>query len=234
LHRAAATLAAALSDTARATRDIAWQDGLDLLATIAGLKPLCRIGHGFAEPGWSEALRRVAAESALPVLEAAPWFPAAEPGVLPDWYVAAAARRRAAPVIYICGDEATRQRAAALSSRGRVAVADEAALLGYPPCCVAQHHRRALAFERLVSEMIERVAHGDRGHRTRLVEAGIEPLPATDDEWRRHASLTAINPSPGTSVNMCDACAADPASEAASLSRRYRHLAAAVFYPPRT
>lgn len=50
LHRAAATLAAALSDTARATRDIAWQDGLDLLATIAGLKPLCRIGRGFAEP----------------------------------------------------------------------------------------------------------------------------------------------------------------------------------------
>lgn len=218
----------------RETRDTAWQDGLDLLATIAGLKPLCLIGRGFAEPQWSAALRRVVATAALPMLEAAPWFPEAEPGFFPDWYVAAAARRSAAPVLYICGDEATRQRAAALSSRRRVAAAAEAALLGYPICCVVQHHRRALAFERLVIDMIARVAQGDAARMARLVEAGIEPLPATQEEWRRHESITAITPSHCTAVNMCDACTADPKSVAASLSRRYEWLAAAAFYPSRT
>jgi hypothetical protein len=194
LQMAAAALAPALSGMARETREVAWQDGLDLLATIAGLKPVCLIGRGFADAERSAVLRRVAGDAALPVLEAAPWFAEAEPGFFPD----------------------------------------EAALLGYPLCCVAQHHYRALAFERLAIEMLERLAQGDRGRVARLIEAGVEPLPATEEEWRRFESLTAIHPSPSTSVNPCDACTADPASAAAALSRRYDRLAAAAGYPPRT
>ena len=234
LQAAAAALAPVLSGLPRSARGAGWQDGLDLLATIAGLKPVCLVGRGFADAAWGAALHRVAAEAGLPVLEAAPWFPSAEPGFLPDWYVAAAARRRASPVTYLCRDAATRDSAAVLSAQGRVAPADEAALLGYPLCCVEQHHRRALEFERLVAEMIERLAHGDRAHMARLAEAGVEPLPATEEEWQRHESLAAVHPSRGTSVNPCDACAADPASAATQLAHRYARLAATAGYPPRT
>ncbi len=231
LSEAAAALAPVLSGMVREARAFAWQDGLDLLATIAGLKPLCLVGRGFHERGWTAALLHVAVTASLSVLEAAPWFPEAEPDFFPDWYVAASARRSAAPVTYICRDDATRLRAASLSSRGRVSDADEAAMLGYPLCCVAQHHQRTLAFERIVIEMVQRVTQGDRERMARLVEAGTEPLPATQEEWQRHANFTAITPSPSTSVNMCDACAADRMSPAASLSRRYADLAAASGYP---
>ena len=234
LQTAAAALVPALSCVPHETRDVAWQDGLDLLATIAGMKPVCLIGRGFADPAWHAALRRVADDTGLPALEAAPWFPAAEPGFLPDWYAAASARRNAAPVIYICRDDTTRERAAALSAEGRIAAADEAALLGYPLCCVAQHHERALGFERLAAAMLERLAGGDRARMERLAEAGVEPLPATDAEWQQYARLMAIHPSSGTSVNPCDACAADPASAAARLAQRYHRLAVAAGYPPRT
>jgi hypothetical protein len=233
LLAAGAVLSAALAGVARETRHVAWQDGLDLLATIGGLKPVCLVARGFADPAWSAALRAVASEAGLCALEAAPWFPAAEAGLLPDWYLTAAARRRAAPVTYLCRDDETRQRIVALSTQGRVTAADEAALLGYPPCCVAQHHRQALGFEQLVIAMIARVARADEAHMSRLVAARIEPLPATDDEWRRYEYLTAIRPSPGTSVNMCDACAADAASPAAILSQRYASLAAHAGYAPR-
>jgi len=228
---AAAALSRALAGVAPAQRDAARQEGLDLVATIAGLKPLCLAGRGVADVDWHAALRRVAAEAGLCLLEAAPWFPADPSGTLPDWYVAATARRGAATVAYLCRDDAVRRRAAALSAEGRVAAADEAALLGYPVCCVAQHHRRALAFERLRIELLERIAQGDRERMARLVAAGIEPLPTSEADWRRQARLTAIAPAPATSVNMCDACATDPESAAARLSRRYRALAAAAAYP---
>lgn len=231
--RTAASLVPVLACVPHETRDVAWQDGLDLLATIAGMKPVCLIGRGFVDPAWHAALRRVAHDAGLPVLDAAPWFPAAEPGVLPDWYATASARRHAARVTYICRDDAMRERAAALSARGRIAAADEAELLGYPLCCVLQRHERALGFERLVAAMIERLARGDRPHMERLAVAGVEPLPATEEEWQRYARLTSIHPSSGTSFTPCDACALDSASAAAQLGHRYHRLAAAAGYPSR-
>jgi hypothetical protein len=225
---------AALAGVADETRQAAWQDGLDLLATLAGLKPLCLIGRGFVDPAWHTSLCRVAAAFGIDALEAVHLLPAAAPGFFPAWYVAAAARRRVAPATYLCRDDAMRGRAAALASQQRVASEDEAALLGYPPCCVAQHHRQALAFETLVFDMTARLAQGDAEKMARLVEAGVEPLFATADEWRRYERVTVVRPAPYTSVNMCDACAADPASPAAVLSRRYQQLAADVGYAPRT
>jgi hypothetical protein len=204
-----------------ATRAPPWavtQDGRDLLALFAGIKPVCLLGRGEAA---SASLLRVAADAALPMVEGAPLAPAGE---LPDWYLAAWARRRQPAVIYVCRDDATAQRAA-LAAQGRVSAADEAALLGYPLCCVAQHHRQALALERLIAAMTERMAEGDQARMARLIATGAEPLPSTAAEWACYERLTAIAPAPFTSVNMCDACVAAADSPARRLSRRYRALA---------
>ncbi len=143
LRDAAAVLAQAVARRPAELRTTAAQDGLDLLAVIAGLKPLCLAGRGGAcDAEFRMALVETAAASSLPVLEAAPWEPQAAPGCLPDWYLAATARRRGTlRVVYFCRDAGVRDAAAALAAQGRVAAAEEAALLGYPPCCVAQHHR---------------------------------------------------------------------------------------------
>lgn len=229
---AAASLVAALARLPRAARATAWQDGLDLLALAAGLKPVCLVGRGLAEAGWMADMRRIAALNDLPAVDAAPWQPLPGPGCLPAWYLDGTARRRAAPpVLYICRDATAACDVVALSARGRVAAAAEAALLGYPPCCVAQHHRQALGLERLIAELVLRRAAGDAGRAAQLVAAGVAPLPASPDEWRRWQALTAIAPAPSTSVNMCDACAADPDGPAAALARRYDALAVAAAYP---
>src|ERR1700689_3035920 len=87
------------------------QDGRDLLALFAGIKPVCLLGRGEAA---SAALLRVAADAALPVVEGAARGPAAG---LPDWYLAAGGRRRQPAVIYVCRDDATAQRAATLAAQ---------------------------------------------------------------------------------------------------------------------
>jgi hypothetical protein len=207
-------------ESTRAPSWAATQDGRDLLALLAGIKPVCLLGRGKAA---NAALLQVAREALLPMVEGASLAPA---GALPDWYFAACSRRRQPAVIYVCRDVATAQLAAALAAQGRVAAADEAALLGYPLCCVEQHHRQALALERLIAAVTERLAGGDRARMARLIATGVEPLPSTAAEWACYERLTAIAPAPFTSVNMCDACAADGDSPARRLSRRYRALAA--------
>ncbi|HUZ73998.1 MAG TPA: hypothetical protein VMU87_13525 [Stellaceae bacterium] len=235
LLRSAAALAAAVARLPVSLRATAAQDGLDLLAVLAGLKPLCLAGRGGAfDAEFRAALVAAAAAASLPVLEAAPWEPQAAPGVLPDWYRAATAQRCAKMrVLYLCRDVGIRDAAAALSAQGRVAAADEAALLGYPLCCVVQHHRQALGLEQLTIAMTARVAQGDPDRMARLIEAGVEPLPASAEEWRDYRRLTAIAPAPATSVNMCAACAGDDASPAAALARSHAALAAATAYPLR-
>jgi hypothetical protein len=235
LRRVAAALGEAVARLPAPQQAAASQDGLDLLAVIAGLKPLCLAGRGGAfDPGFRAALVAAAGSASLSVLEAAPWQPLAPPGALPDWYCDATARRGARmTVLYLCRDAALRAAASALSARGRVGAADEAALLGYPLCCVAQHHRQAIGFEQLVIAMTQRVARGDARQGARLIAAGVVSLPQTDAEWRDYRRLTAIAPAAPTSVNMCDACAGDANGPAAALARAYAALAAEAHYPLR-
>src|ERR1700689_2682266 len=112
----------------------AWQDGLALLAVVAGLKPVCLVGRGAGDEAWGAALRTAANGAALTAVDDTPWEPE---GDLPKWYLEATARRRARRnVLYICRDDATAARVKALSTQGRVSVDAEARLLGYPRGCV--------------------------------------------------------------------------------------------------
>jgi hypothetical protein len=232
LIAASAALRPALARVEGDLRPAAWQDGLDLLAVIAGLKPVCAIGRGAQYDAWVATLSTVAKDAGLPATEAAPWDPEAADVRLPDWYLTATARRRESHhVLYIGRDGAAAREVARLSTKGRVDVAEEAALLGYPPCCVAEQHSRTLDLERLVAEMTERVAQGDRERMIRMIAAGAAPLPLTRQDWERYSAAVATRPAASTSVNMCGACAADRDSPAQMLSRRYGALAALACYP---
>lgn len=228
---ASAALRSLLARVENDRRATAWQDGLDLLAVLAGLKPVCVIGR-WGNEAWAEALRAAADRADLPRIDSAPWEPEPPDEQLPRWYLAATARRRAnRHVLYIFGDGAAARDAATLSAKGRVGAAEEAALLGYPPCCVAAQHSRTLDLEKLVAEIAERVAKGDSERMTHMIEAGAMPLPISRQDWDRYSAAVAIAPAASTSVNMCSGCVADRESPAQALSRRYRALAALADYP---
>ncbi|HUK59902.1 MAG TPA: hypothetical protein VLV50_11795 [Stellaceae bacterium] len=195
-----------------------WQEGLDLLAMAAGLKPVAMFGRGGAVEPW----RALAREFALPMIETAPWEPAALGGSLPRWYLDATATRRARQrILVVARPRDALARAEALVAQGRVEAAAEAGLLGFPPCCVAAHHAAALAYEREIAERITRANPGDEARMARLVEAGAVP----------YVEPPAISPSRWTSVNLCDTCVASDDSPARRLEQAYRALATRLAYP---
>ena len=233
LRDAAARLAWQAGRVAPPLDAAAWQDGLDLLAVGAGLKPVCLLGRGDVDPEWLAAAREVAAALDLAAQDGAGWLPAAPEDALPAWYRdATAARLRRAPMVYLYRDPRLGERIAAIADR--VAASDEATLLGYPVCCVSQHHTQTLALEQLTIALLARIAGTDTGRLVRLVAAGVTPTPREADEWRRFQAVTAIDPEAFTSVNRCAGCTADPESPARQLGRRYRALAAELGYalPP--
>lgn len=211
----------------------AGQDGLDLLAVAAGLKPVCLLGRGDVDAGWLETARTIAVDLGLAAHDGVGWLPEAPVDALPTWYRdATAAHLARAAVVYLYADPRHGVRIAAMAPGARVAAEDEAALLGYPPCCVAQDHAQTLALEQLTIAMLARFAGEDVERLKRLVAAGVTPTPRDADEWRRFQNVTAIDPEPFTSINRCVDCARDPDSPARRLGRAYRALANELGYAP--
>jgi len=233
LQPAAARLARLLPRVAPAAQSTAWQDGLDLLAVAAGLKPVCLLGRGFTDAAWLGEAAALARDLHLSTLTGACWHPAAQDLDLPDWYRAGFAERAARETaLYVWRDGACGDGVRRLCADGRVAPDDEAALLGYPACCVAQHHAQARALEPLTIALVTRLASDDIARRQRLVTEGVMPTPRSEAEWRQLEAATAIAPQPWTSVNRCAACARDPDGPAGRLGARYRALARRLDYPP--
>ena len=231
LRHAAAQLTRLAAAVAPPLDAAAWQDGLDLLAVAAGLKPVCLLGRGDVDGAWLEAARAVAADLGLAAHDGVGWLPEAPPTALPAWYRdATAAHLARAGVVYLYAEPQHGARIAAMPAGARVAAADEAALLGYPPCCVAQDHVQTLALEQLTIAMLARLAGDDIERLSRLVAAGVTPTPREPDEWRRFQAVTAIDPEPFTSVNRCADCTQHADSPARRLGRRYRALADALGY----
>jgi hypothetical protein len=233
LRDAARQLADAAGRVAPPLDAAAWQDGLDLLAVSADLKPVCLLGRGDVDARWLATARGIAGGLGLAVQDGLGWLPEGPANALPPWYRdATAARLRAAPVAYAYRDPRLGARIAALAAATRVSAADEAGLLGYPPCCVAQHHTQTLALEQLTIALLARIAGEDTAHLQRLVAAGVQPTPRAADEWQRFHAVTAIDPEPFTSINRCAACAVDLDAPAGQMGRAYRALAEQLDYLP--
>jgi hypothetical protein len=208
----------------------AGQETLDLLALLAGLKPVFLLGRGLDDARWVAGVLGVVRGLALRVVEGPYWDATPFGDDLPGWYVA---RSRAALVPlrawYVCRSAATERAVRAVCANGgRLTVAEEARLLGYPECCVAAHYDRALAFHRATMSILRRHAGGDAARMESLFDAAGRLPPESAAERTGLVSAAAIVPTPFGSWNMCAACAQDGDGPSARLSRRYAALARMV------
>lgn len=194
------------------------QDELDLRATIAGLKPACFVPVG----PQLEALTRGALDAGLHAIDGALPRPMLPVEQFPAWY--SALRLAGEPGRFF-------SRRTIVPPPSRIDVAAEAALFGYPECCVAEQHARSIALERLWLDMLARVCAGDEARLRRFAAASLDVSPATQDECTRLAAALAIDPVPHTSINRCSACRAlGPASPAARIGAAFAELASACDY----
>ncbi len=226
--RACAAPLAGIGDASEVSQEI-----LDVLATLTGLKPVCILGRGLDHPDWITGVRATAKTLGLhavdgPLWDAMPWGANFRGTRLPDWYVehchAELAQHRA---VYMYRTKAAGSAVRIVNdSGGRLSIADEARLLGFPECCVAAFYQRALRYHGATLSMIGRYGADNAAQMSALLDGDTEMEPSTDREIADLQAAFAIQPAPFGSWNMCDSCVASEAGPSASLSMRYRDLAA--------
>ena len=211
------------------------QEILDVLAALNGLKPVCVLGRGLDDKGWIANVSDVAAEIGLHVVEgplwdAMPWAATFRGTKLPDWYVERCrdelARHRA---VYIWRTQAAGSAVQIVNAAGgKLSIADEARLLGFPECCVAAFYQRALRYHGATISMLGRYGGNNEKQMRALMDGEGNMAPSTEQEIADLQAAFAIQPAPFGSWNMCDSCIASDAGPSANLSMRYRDLATAV------
>jgi hypothetical protein len=217
---------------AQIDRGEAAQEALDFLALLAGLKPVFLLGRGVADPPWIRGVLQIAIDQGLYVVEGPYWDAGAADSDLPDWFRDhGASAFRELRAHYICRARATTDQVEAVCAAGAASgptLAQEARLLGYPECCVADHYRRNLAYQKLWLEMLSDQSGGDEAAMRLKLTNSVSLDPASDDMRRRLEAAMKTHPAPFTSINMCDSCRDDQDSPSRRLSARYRDLAAAI------
>jgi hypothetical protein len=206
------------------------QETLDLLAVQAGLKPAFLLGRGLDDPSWTSGVLSLALDMRLHAVEGPYWDATPFGGDIPGWYagdaLSALARRRA---WYVCKAPAVARAVRRVCDGGaRPTIAEEAALLGYPECCVAAHYGRGLAYHRALLSILQRRADGDQERMRSLLREEAHLKPETEAEKADFDRAMAVIPAPFGSWNLCDACAASGDSPSARLSSRYHALAEAI------
>ena len=205
------------------------QEALDFLAMLAGLKPIFLLGRGFNDASWIAGVRKLASAQKLYVVEGPYWNAAAATEGLPDWFAAHIRDAFAGRVAWYIGrSRAAIEEARAVCETGTPTVAQEARLLGYPECCVAEHYARNLDYQRVWLDTLRRRAQGDEAEMRRLLAEGAALDPETADERSRLEAAMAVAPCPYTSINMCSDCADGAETPARALSQKYAALAAEI------
>jgi hypothetical protein len=206
------------------------QEMLDILAMVAGIKPVSLLGRGFNDARWVEGARAIACASGLHVIPGPEWSAQPPNEGLPDWYgsVRALADSLANTVFYICKAKALAEEVAECCDSNRITIEQEARLLGYPPCCVQDHYRRQKLFNRAFALMLERTAGGDSAEMQRIVREDVQMSPQTPEEIAALREAVGFVFAPFTSFTMCDSCINDRTSLARRISGHYRALAAAI------
>ena len=205
---AAPLISALLRAAAQEDFASAWQDGLDLLATLAGVKPACLL---YSSCAWTEPMAGLAECLGLQRLDIATLYPARFSEALPAWYLQALDGKS---VLLLPRTRLSAARAATASRF--IAPGAEAGLLGYPECCVCAHQEQSLVFASLWVELACRLAGSDETRLRDLARGGWLPSPRDEDERSRILDALAVDLEPMTSINRCPACSAGGARSAAA------------------
>lgn len=190
---------------------------------LLGIKPVFVLGRGFDDQAWISAVRKTASDLRIGLVEDAYWNPDHSKLDIPAWFrdLLRTAPERATYVSAVPGVVSEIRK---ISARGWVTPAEESRLLGYPKCCVEDHHHRALVTEETFFRAVMRVAREDEQEARRIVLDDVK-IHLSDEEEAQMKSAQDGRPCPFTSVYMCAACAASDRSPAQLLSRQYAKLA---------
>lgn len=199
------------------------QDTLEFAAMLLGIKRVFLLGRGFDDQSWVSAVKRAAAKLGVAAMvEDAYWDSDYSKLNLPAWYRELRRSRQRATYISATGSVVSEIRE--MSARGWVSPAEEAHLLGYPLCCVEDHHRRAVVIQDTFFRAVMRVARGDEQKARSLLFEDVK-FHLNDEEEAQMKSARELRPCPFASFYMCASCASSDRSTARKLSRQYAKLA---------
>lgn len=205
------------------------QEMLDVLALLAGLKPVYLLGRGFEDQGWAAGVAAFAEAEGLIVVDGPYWRGASDLEGFPSWYIAASEREFAGfRARYICRTRAFADEVRAVNAAGRPSTATEAQLLGFPECCVRAHRGRERAYHEYWYSTARRRTSDDEAAILALLAADEALEPATAEDAAKFRIATDFVSAPFTSVNTCDSCAGSAPSPAMRLSARYAELARVI------
>jgi hypothetical protein len=199
------------------------QDTLEFAAMLLGAKQVFLLGRGFDDQTWVSAVKNAAAKLGVAVIrEDAYWNPDYSKLDVPAWYRELRLSRQRA--IYISAVSGVVTEIREISARGWVSPDEEARLLGYPLCCVADHHRRALVMADAFFRGAMLAANGDEAEARRIILADVK-FKLEGEPAARMKEATELRPGRFTSVDMCVECAANGRGPAHALSKQYAKLA---------
>ena len=204
------------------------QETLDFLAMLAGIKPVFMTGRGFHDDLWIRGVIELASETGLDVEIGPMWNALAGREGLPEWFVRFAIEAHRSDAVFISKEAAAAQAVHAAVTGNPVSIADEAALLGYPACCVRAEYQRNECLDRAYFMMLSRAAGEDQQRIRFLIDDDVRLDAETPAEIAMLEAASAVNMAPFTSVNMCGACASDLQSPARKIAAEREQLARSI------
>ena len=194
----------------------------DFLALLDGVKLVFLHGRGHAPVQWVEPIKTFACSLNFFVIEGFYWD-ATPYDEFPNWYQEHC-RNQLLPfrAWYICKEAELAAAIKNINTRaGRLSMAEEAYLLGYPECCVRAHYERACRYHRGTLSILRRLAKGDQNKMEALAIGNAHLIPITQQEIEDFDFAFKIHPPIVGSWNMCDACSSGAKPFSDNLVKKY-------------
>jgi len=207
------------------------QEMLDVLAMLAGLKPVYLLGRGFDDRAWIEGVLAIAKFQGLHIVAGPKWMPASRGlDFLPEWFrtLVAETQTDKASVYYICRTRTISEELKAIVSDGQITIEQEARLLCYPECCVSEHYQRGQLVDALLYKLVSRAAKNDEAKMRELILNDVSIGIETEEERSLYAQMTNMHAAPFTSFHMCSDCSSGKSNAANLISAKFEAIARTV------
>ena len=179
----------------------------DFLALLDGVKLVFLHGRGHAPVQWVEPIKTFACSLKLFVIEGFYWD-ATPYDEFPNWYQDHCRNKLLQfRAWYICKEAELAAAIKNINTRaGRLSMAEEAYLLGYPECCVRAHYERACRYHRGTLSILRRLAKGDQNQMKALAIGNAHLTPVTQQEIEDFDFAFKLHTPRVGSWNMCESC----------------------------